>query len=267
MLASALRGVQLVLLALCAFLVYATVAPHLSAAPAVRDVRLGAAAEPEPTRPLEDYALVWKQSPFGKPMAALLKQKPGALAKAAAASKLTWKLVTTAAATPRELSVAGLVSTKDGSRKIVRVGDEISGRTVVDIERKRVIFSFRGKLEQLAINETSARRATASQRPKSRRAAASRAPRTRPARARLGTRMPAPKESEAEPPAGPSASEIAEVFSSQIELAPGESIASVNGLPLDDPSLGALANAGGNVVVQIRGEDGSEREVVLGEDE
>ena len=45
---------------------------------------------------------------------------------------------------------------------------------------------------------------------------------------------------------------------------PGEEITSVNGLALDDPSLGTLANEGGSVTVQIRGEDGTEREVVVG---
>ena len=264
MLATGLRGVQLVLVAVCALLLYAIVAPHVSAAPALREVLLQAAEEPEPSPPVDHYASVWKQNPFGKPRSLpIAPVEPKLVAKLAEASKLSWRLVTTAAATSPEFSVAGLVSTKDGSRRMIRVGDELANRTVIEIERRRVIFSHNGKLEQLTIEGAPLR---ALPRAKSRRASAGRSPGIRRARPRLGTsRTPSPKKP-ATPPQAPSRSQLAGAFA-QVDLKPGEEIVSVNGLALDDASLGALANDGGEVVLQIRGTDGAEREVVLGENE
>lgn len=259
MLAAGLRAAQLILLALCAYLLYATVAPQLRAAPTLRDVRLDTREEPEGTPPLEVYASVWKQSPFGKPLS--VKPVPTAVrAKVAAVSKLGWRLVTTAAGTPAELSVAGLVSTSDGSRKTVRVGDQLSGREVVDIERRRVVFSYNGALEQLSLAEDTPH---ASPRPASRRSS-SRAPLSRPIRPRLGTNRMPTAPARAAPPPAPSGDELAELFAGQLELEPGEEIVSVNGVSISDPALGDLANDGGDVVVQIRAEDGSQREITLG---
>ena len=153
LLATGLRGLQLVLVAVCALLLYAIVAPHLSAAPPLRNGELRTAAEPESSPLVDYYAVVWKQNPFGKPQATALAPLKAQLllAKVAAASKLSWRLVTTAAATLPELSVAGLVSLNDGSRRMIRVGDELDNRKVVEIERRRVIFSLNGKFEQLTI--------------------------------------------------------------------------------------------------------------------
>ena len=261
MLATGLRGVQLVLLALCALLLYAIVAPHLGAAPAPHDLQLRAPAEPEPSPRLDSYAQVWKHNPFGKPRTATAPVKTRLPANLAEASKLSWRLVTTAAATPPELSVAGLVSTKDGSRRMIRVGDELAKRKVVEIERRRVIFSHNGKFEQLTIEGAAPR---ALLRAKPRRPSAARIPGSRPVRPRLGASRTPSRPKPATPPRAPSSSQLAGAFAEQIDLAPGEEIVAVNGLALDDASLGALANTGGEVVVQIRGADGHEREVVLG---
>ncbi len=252
-----MRGLQLVLVALCALLLYAIVAPHLSAAPPLRNVELRTAAEPESSPLVDYYAVVWKQNPFGKPGKEVgLVRQARILAKMAEASKLSWRLVTTAAATPPELSVAGLVSTKDGSRRMIRVGDELSDRKVVEIERRRVIFSHNGKFEQLTIEGVAPRPLP---RAKLRRSSAARVAGARPVWGRRGaSRTPSPAE-----PATPSNRELAGAFADRIDLAPGEESVAVNGRALDDPLLGELATEGGEVVVQIRGANGTEREVVL----
>jgi hypothetical protein len=261
LLATALRGLQLVLVAVCALLLYAIVAPHLSAAPPLRDVELRTAAEPESSPLLDYYGVVWKQNPFGKPRKELgVVRQARILAKMAEASKLSWRLVTTAAATPPELSVAGLVSTKDGSRRMIRVGDQLADRKVVEIERRRVIFSHNGKFEQLTIEGVAPRPLA---RAKPRRSSAARVAGARPVRGRRGaSRTPSPAEP-ATPPQTPLSGQLAGAFADRIDLAPGEEIVAVNGRALDDVSLGELASEGGEVVVQIRGANGTEREVVL----
>lgn len=263
MLAAGLRGAQLVLLALCAFLVYAIAAPHLRAAPTVRDVRLADDLEPERAPAIDDYAGVWQQNPFGEPIAVKSASAAKRTPAVAAASKLDWKLVTTAAATPPEFSVAGLVHNRNGTRRAVRIGDELSGRKVVSIERRRVVFSFEGKVEQLAIDGSTPRSSGRAAASRAAKVKAARDRRTRTARPRLGKTLPPAAPKNMAPPPPPSSRELASVFADRLALAPGDEVLSVNGLPLDDPSLGALANDGGAVTVQIRDAEGVERNVVL----
>ena len=177
----ALRGVQVILLVLCAFLVYATITPHLRAAPVRHEVELTADVAAAPSGvALEHFSVIWKRNPFGKPRLVVAQPKP-MVEQIKVESKLSWRLVTTAAGSPAALSVAGLVNNTDGSRRAVRIGDEIEGRDVVGIERGRVILSHRGKLEQLSI-EKDAKKASRSAR--ARRSA--KRPGIRPVPPRLG---------------------------------------------------------------------------------
>ncbi len=263
MLVAGLRGAQVVLLVLCAYLLYATAVPLLSSAPTVRDVRLAEHATQPPEAPsLERLAVIWRQSPFDMPKV-LVAPKPAPppppTEKVKSAESLGWQLMTTAAATPVELSVAGLLSTKSGLRRTVRVGDKLDGRTVIEIERRRVILNNGGKLEQLEISENAkAPRRTA--RSRRGRSAASRQPRTR-------LRRPEPPRPSDTRDPGPASGELAKrIFGGRADLADGEEIVSVNGVPLDDPSrLPELAEAlaGGAATLQVRALDGGERDVSL----
>ncbi|MBW2416230.1 MAG: hypothetical protein JRG76_17155, partial [Deltaproteobacteria bacterium] len=185
MLVAGLRSAQVVLLGLCAYLLYATVVPLLSAAPSLRDVRLVEPPADLPERAsLDELSVIWKRNAFGKRQVAFAgppKPLPAA-AKVATAKQFGWQLMTTAAGTPPELSVAGLVSKKDGKRMTIRVGDELDGRIVVEIDRRRVVLNHGGKLEQLEMasdgkSAPKVARKTASRSSGARRAA--RKPRTR----------------------------------------------------------------------------------------
>lgn len=270
MLVAGLRAAQVVLLALCAYLLYATAAPLLSSAtPAVRDVRLPEREVQPPERPsLDELAVIWKQSPFGKPKLIVLEKPTPAAKNVAAAASLGWQLMTTAAATPPELSLAGLVNTKDGTRKVVRVGDELAGRTVIQIERRRVILSNKGKLEQLTIGEdtkATTRAARSLRRTQRERAQTLRRARKRPRRPQPEPPAPPEPPRDETPAEAPPPGEIARsIFGGRVELADDEEIVSVNGVPLDDaarlPEL-AEALAGGAATLRVLAPDGTQRDV------
>ena len=118
MLGPGLRAAQVVLLGVCALLVYAILAPHLDAAPPLRDVQHADVAAAPDAVGLGHYASIWKRSPFRMPEKVTADlPKPKAL-KVATVSKLSWEVVATAAASSPEFSVAGLVNAKSGERRM-----------------------------------------------------------------------------------------------------------------------------------------------------
>lgn len=77
-------------------------------------------------------------------------------------SSLPFRLIGTVASTIPEHARAAVMNEKEGSRMVVRVGDELLGEaTVIRIERRRLVIENRGQLEALSLDDDRKERAEA----------------------------------------------------------------------------------------------------------
>jgi type II secretion system protein C len=188
-----LLAVQALIVVACLYLVYGMVMEVIGGA-SVPALTLPPIEAPSVIdRPPQRYDVIGARNLFNTLALAPPEPEPE-LAEEIAESQLRVTLIGTAAAMPQELSVAA-VETSSRERIQVRVGDQLEGRKVVGIERKRLILEFRGQLEAIEMDEEApqggpgptapaglrARTATAARTP-------SRAPRT-PRTPRAATRL------------------------------------------------------------------------------
>ncbi len=182
----ALRGVQIALVAACAFLVYAGLAPIFTAT-AVSAVNVPPIAEfvPEP-HGVGDYEIIGQRNLFAAKKGAAPPPPPAPPRpdeEEIEESKLRYRLHGTIA--PGPPAVAALEDLNTGERHFIHAGDQLpNGVQIMRIERRRVVISNKDKLEAISMDDE---RPTVKPKASARRRGTSRRRNVRSSRARRAT--------------------------------------------------------------------------------
>ncbi len=149
----ALRGVQIALVAACAFLLYAGLTPIFTAT-AVSAVNVPPVEEfvPEP-HGARDYEIIGQRNLFAAKQGAAPPPLPTQpQQEELEESKLRYRLYGTIA--PGPPAVAALEDLNTGERHFVHAGDLLpNGVKIMRIERKRVVISNKDKLEAISMDD------------------------------------------------------------------------------------------------------------------
>ncbi len=154
LLRSALRGVQIALLAVCAYLVYAGVAP-IVVATTISSARIPPIEELVPSaHQAADYAIIGGRNLFAPrvPAEAAPPPEPTAEEDEIEETKLSYRLHGTIAPGPD--AVAALEDLNTRERHFVRAGDDLPNQVKVRrIERRRVVIENKDQLEAITMDE------------------------------------------------------------------------------------------------------------------
>lgn len=252
------RAIQILLLAAAAYLLWLGLSPLVGAQPVPEANVPDPRPAPDDRPGLAAYQVIAQRNLF-KTRQSSASIEP--VEEAFAESKLNLRLLGTLAAVPAKFSVATIEDVAKRETLALKTGDVVSGATVVRIEPRRVVIDNRGKLEQITLEEAKPASSRAVRPPRSRTRTPRRTPRREPAQTR---QRPSPSAA-----AGARTSNALASIFSNLELEPGETVQSVNGIDFADqarlPDLIELVTEPGNgtVDVVIVDQEGVAREITL----